>query len=244
MTPAQERLFELYPDSVSLSDFLTWSEWALARVGFRPSNCLPIVSVCRDELMAPVDEGVRRVWGLPFQAGSLAAQLFLGRTGLQAALGHAPGEDGRHRFVVFCLPHIGIDSDGTVGQVQRRGMHRPSAACGALVAVLHSDGARDPKHSVDPDDSLDRDDIEMSLLRQRLRTTLPAGPTTLAQLTEASRVAAAVEAQRLAGLALGAAPLDVACISGVVVHLPDGEDQVASVEASVEIDGVRRQLPH
>ena len=114
---------------------MTWSEWALARVGFRPSNCLPVVAVCRDELMADFGRAVTDVWGQPFEAGSLAGLVFLGRTGLQAALGHVPGEDGRHRFVVFCFPHIGIDEDGVVGRVQRRGMYRASSACGALAVV-------------------------------------------------------------------------------------------------------------
>lgn len=238
VTAARAQLEALYPDAVGLDDFLTWSEWALARVGFRPSNCLPVVSVCRDELMAPVDEGVRRVWGLPFQAGSLAALLFLGRTGLQAALGHAPGEDGRHRFVLFCLPHIGIDADGTVGQVQRRGMHRPSSTCGAL-AAFRAQLLAGQRHVI-----TDPDDVEMTLLRQRLLPLLDSTVPSLPQLTELTRVAAAADARRIVDLIRGGAPVDLACISATVVHLPDGDDQIADVEATVEIDGVVRSLPH
>ena len=195
--------------TVEVEDFLLWSEWALARVGFRPSNCLAVVGVCRDELMAQVDEAVTGVWGRSFQVGSLAALVFLGRTGVQAALGHVPGEDGRHRFVVFCLPHIGIDEDGTMGRVQRRGMHRASSACGALAAFradLVGRGAAAPGRSpVDPDD------VEQSLLRQRLAGMLGEGDVpSLPALTELARQAAVDDVRRYIDLARGEEPVDVA----------------------------------
>ena len=105
--PRACRAAACYGETVAVDDFMTWSEWALARVGFRPSNCLPVVAVCRDELMADFGRAVTDVWGQPFEAGSLAGLVFLGRTGVQAALGHVPGEDGRHRFPCLCFPHSG-----------------------------------------------------------------------------------------------------------------------------------------
>ena len=45
-------------------------------------------------------------------------------------------------------------------------------------------------------------------------------------------------------LARGREPVDVAYLSGVVVHLPDGRDHVAAVHAEVVIDGVTIPLPH
>lgn len=157
-----EELQTRLDESVSVEDFITWSEWSLARVGFRPSNTLALVDVCRDELMADFDEAVSVVWGRPFDIGSLAGMVFLGSTGLKAALSHVPGEDGRHRFVAFCFPHIGFDEEGTVGRVQRRGMSRASSACGALAAFRAelAAGRRDF--------SLETDDVEQSLLRMRL----------------------------------------------------------------------------
>ena len=153
---------QVYGETVAVDDFVTWTEWALARVGFRPSNVLPVLAVCRDELMGDVDSAVAHTWGRPFQIGALAGLVFVGRTGMGAALGHVPGEDGRHRFVIFCLPHIGIDEAGDIGHVQRRGMYRESSACGALVAF------RSQLASGGRDFVLDPDDIEQSLLRRRL----------------------------------------------------------------------------
>lgn len=229
---------DIYGETVAVDDFLTWSEWSLMRVGFRPSNCLAIVDVCRDELMASVDEAVSAIWGRPFQVGALAAIVLAGRTGLQAALGHVPGEDGRHRFVVFCLPHIGIDEDGTVGRVQRRGMYRATSACGALAAFRAQWLAGEREFA------LDADDVEQSLLRQRLGGMLSEPEPSLATLTELTRQAAVADMRRFVDLARGTEPVDVAFLSGVVVHLPDGVDHVAAVEAEVVIDGTVVPLPH
>jgi hypothetical protein len=237
--PAVAALAEHYGETVAVEDFITWSEWALARVGFRPTNCLPVVAVCRDELMADFGRAVTDVWGQPFEAGSLAGLVFLGRTGLQAALGHVPGEDGRHRFVVFCFPHIGIDENGVVGRVQRRGMYRASSACGALASFRSQLEAGERRFELDPDD------VEQSLLRMRLQgpATADAIPS-LPALTETARQACVEDMTRFIELARDQEPVDVAFISGVVVHLPDGVDHVADVRAEVVIDGVSVHLPH
>lgn len=235
---------EVLGASVDIDDFVLWSEWALARVGFRPSNCLAVVAVCRDELMVRVDEAVARTWGRPFQAGSLGGLVFLGRTGMQAALGHVPGEDGRHRFVVFCLPHIGIDEDGTIGRVQRRGMHRATSACGALAAFrgeLVDGGTREDSDA----DALAAHDLEQALLRRRLTVAIGHGAApTLPELTDLVRQASVADMRHFIDLARGSEPVDVAYISGIVLHLPDGVEHVCAVEAEVVIDGRVIALPH
>lgn len=230
--------------SVDVDDFVLWSEWALARVGFRPTNCLAVVAVCRDELMVRVEESVARTWGRPFQAGSLGGLVFLGRTGMQAALGHVPGEDGRHRFVVFCLPHIGVDEDGTVGRVQRRGMHRATSACGALAAFRAEGVDGGPRDAADVA-TLASSDLEQDLLRRRLSAlVLPGAVPTLADLTQLARQSSVTDIRHYIDLARGKEPVDVAYISGIVVHLPDGVERVCGVEAEVVIDGQVIPLPH
>ena len=66
----------------------------------------------------------------------------------------------------------------------------------------------------------------------------------LADLTELARQASVEDMSRFIELARGTEPVDVAFISGVVVHLPDGVDHVARVSADVVIDGVSVRLPH
>ena len=227
------------PDAVPIDDFVTWSEWALARVGFRPSNALALVGVCRDELMEEFERAVAATWGRPFDVGALAGLVLVGRTGLSAALSHVPGEDGRHRFAAFCFPHIGIDADGTVGRVQRRGMLRASSACGALASF------RAELEQGEPALGLDSDDIEQSLLRMRLARELSGrGAPSLLEITELTRQAAVADLQRFIDLARDRDPVDVAYLSGIVVHLPDGGDVVVGVHGDVQIDGVWIPLPH
>ena len=229
----------LFGESAETEDFVTWSDWALARFGFRPSNCLPLVALCRDELMASVEDAIEATWGHAFQVGSLAGIVLAGRTGLQAALGHVPGEDGRHRFAAFCLPHIGIDAHGQVGRVVRRGMHRDSSACGALV------GAGQVLERTRGHLAHDPDDFEMSALCSRLAMEVgeQAVPG-LDRLTELTRRAAVADLRRYIGLVAADEPIDVAYLSGIVVHLPDGSDRIAGVHGEVVIDGVSHALPH
>ena len=226
-------------ETAPLDDFVTWSEWALARVGFRPSNCLPVLAVCRDEIMGETEDAISATWGRSFHVGSLAGLVFTGRTGLSAALSHVPGEDGRHRFVTFCLPHIGIDGDGVIGRVQRRGMHRESAACGALANLRDRLASGSLALDIDPDD------VERSLMDRRIAALLPpAGVPSLPELTELVRIAADADLRRYVDLVRGDEPVDVAYISGIVVHLPGHVDHVAAVRAEVIIDGTVIELPH
>ena len=230
---------ELLAHGVPPRDLARWSEWTLTRVGFRPSNVLMVLSVCRDELMLPVEDAVHEVWGPSFDASSLAGLPLLGRTGMAAALGHTPGEDGRHRFLVVALAHVGLDEHGEVGLVARRGIRRSTTACGALVA------ARSRLIAGDAGQGLDPDDVEMSLLLRALAEDVGTGavPDLLA-LTDLTRVRATAELERLVdGLRDGGSPVDHATISGIVVHGPDGDDAVVVREAHVEIDRERIVLP-
>lgn len=226
-------------DVADIDDFVTWSEWALARVGFRPSNALALVALCRDEIMDPFEAALSATWGRPFDVGALGGLVLVGRTGLAAALSHAPGEDGRHRFIAFCFPHIGIDADGTVGRVQRRGMLRASSACGALVALRAQLARGEVAGAIDPDD------VEQSLLSRIIGSSVDLRRVpSLVELTDLARTIAVADLGRYVDLARAAEPVDVAYVSGLLVHLPDARDVVARVEAHVLIDEQRIELPH
>ena len=235
-----ETLLATYPAAVPAVDFARWSADALAPHGFDRYNSLTLVGTCRDELMFEVEDALRDVWGAGFDISSLAAMVYLGRTGIAAAAKHAPGLDGRRRYVVFVLPHIGISVAGTIGQVERLGQTGPSAACGAL-AGLH----REIAAGSGPDPSvLDDDDIEMSMLRRDLVAMLPADRVpTLPDLTGLARRRATDAVVGLTDHLVRDADADVAIVSGVVIHGPV-EDHVEVSEAWVTLggDGVRHAL--
>lgn len=226
-----------YPEAVDLADFVEWTGWVLRTNGFHASTSLPLVSVCRDELMAPFVAAVTARWGHCFDMSSLGGLPHLGRTGIAAALGHAPGEGGRHRLVVFAFPHIGAAADGDLGTVRRPGVPGTTTACGA-VEVARTALAEGVSGVV-----LDPHDVEESLLVGALRSVVgDAPPPGLVELTELVRQAAVEELSHLlSGLASSAVPVDFALISGVLVHGAE-DDRVSVVSAQVRGDGETRDL--
>lgn len=226
-----------YAGARPVADFLWWTTTALGPHGFHEQTALPLVSVCRDELMFPFVDAVTAEWGHCFDMSSLAGLPLLGRTGVTAALGHAPDEGGRHRLVVFAFPHIGLDADGTVGAVHRPGVPGTTAACGA-VEVARTALGRGVSGVV-----LDPHDVEESVLVSRLRRVLGDAPVPgLVEVTELVRAAAVEELTLLlTGLSTTEVSVDVALLSGVVVHGAT-DDVVSASSATVWVDGSRRDL--
>ena len=221
-----------YDESLTVEDFATFTQSVLAPHGFALGNALAVVGVCRDELMFPVEEALHAAWGPAFDMSALGAMVFLGRSGLSAAAGHAPGLDGRRRFVHVVMPHIGLDVDGAVGYVRRDGQREPSTACGALVALCREFAAGDMATE------LDADDLEMSLLRAGLAPHLDgrsgAAPPDLLELTELVRIVATTEIVRLSASLLAAETTDVAVFSTTMIHGPGG-DRVLVADANLWI---------
>ena len=216
-----------YADAVDVDVFLDLVERELGPRGFTPTTALPLLSVCRDELMADFRRDVRRRWGHFFDLASLGGLPLLGRTGVAAALGHAPLDGARHLLLVLALPHVGLE-EGVVGSVVRPGVPGTTSACGAI------DVAQRALAAGVSGVVLDRHDIEESLLVARLHETVGSGSVPdLVATTELVRRAAVDELRLLAGeLSTPEASVDVALVSGIVVHAT-GHDQVADVEVEV-----------
>ena len=193
---------------------------AAGLLGFHQGDCLPLVAACRDEFMVPFTEMVDRAWGPHFAIGSLGGLVLAGTSGIAAAVGHAP-DQGLRRFVLYCVTHVGIDRDGTIGSVRRPGQLRPSAACGALVGFLGELRSGELRLEYD------RRDPEMSLLRTRLAPgVLRGGVPDLLALTAMARDVALADITEIGGMTGGGRGA-VALFTGIVVHGPGGEDFVA-----------------
>jgi len=216
-----------YADAVGTEEFLDRVEAELAPHGFTPTTALPLLSVCRDELMADFRREVRRRWGHFFDLASLGGLPLLGRTGVRAALGHAPLDGVRHRLVVLALPHVGLEG-GVVGAVSRPGVPGTTSACGAVVEASRALSAGVSGVV------MDRHDVEESLLVARLHEVVGTGTVPgLVELTALVRTAAVDELRLLAGeLSTPEAPVDVALVSGVLVHAT-GADLVSGVDVEL-----------
>jgi len=69
---------------------------------------------------------------MPFNMGGLAGFPFGGVTGFAAMAKHIP--DGGSCLVVYG-PHVGVDVNGNVGTVNRRGKEKGGTCCGSAVAA-------------------------------------------------------------------------------------------------------------
>jgi hypothetical protein len=228
---------DVFPEAIPVDAYVKRTHEVLLPYGLVSDKTLAMVGVCRDELTGALSEPVRAAWGPPFVMGSMAGMLLLGAAGLRAALAHAPGADGRQRFVVYAMPHVGIDADGTIGSVNRPGQDRKTTACGALMAFRAE--LTEGKVRVD----LDPYDLEMSLMRQRLLRAIPYGDVPgVVELTTVARDVILEDLLRTTATLPGWEDTDVAIFSGIQIHSPAG-DFVAPGRSSVRLAGGHGDTP-
>lgn len=96
------------------------------------SNTLVATSFCCDEVNRPLETDFAAEYTETFNLGGLAGFPFSGVTGFAAMAKHVP--DGGSTLVVYG-PHVGVDYDGNVGTVNRRGKEKGGTCCGSAVAA-------------------------------------------------------------------------------------------------------------
>ena len=234
-----EALDRHFPGATPESEYIDKTTSRLNGEGFTDANTIACVALCRDEVTRPLFSNVERVWGPAFSFAGLAGMVTAGRTGLSAAIHHAPIVDGRRRFVIYAMAHIAIDAGGTIGRLERPGVPDPSSACGALVAFR--DELREGALVVE----FDRYDTEQSLLKHRLLPLIEYGNVPdLVDLTKLTVTAMEEDLQEIllsledewreAGQVI---PADAAVFSGVQIHGPDGANFVWPVTSHIDAGG-------
>lgn len=222
---------DAFPGALRVDEYVKRTYEAALPHGLVSDNTLAMVGVCRDELTDAVSEPVRAAWGPPFRMSGMAGMLFLGMAGMRAAQHHAPGQDGRKRFVIYVMPHVGIGDDGAIGYVHRPGQDKTTPACGALMAFLAELRAGRMISDLDPYD------LEMSLLRQRLIRAIPYGEVPdIAGLTAIARDCIVEDLVRTAARMRSWRDADIAVFSGIQIHTSEG-DYVQPGHSSVRLGG-------
>jgi len=232
-----------FPGSIPEADFVSRTAQLLESEGFTRENTIAAVAVCRDEIARPLFVDVEQRWGPTFSLASLAGMATAGRTGLSAALSHAPTDNGRKHLVVYAMPHIAIDRDGAIGQVRRLGVSEPSSACGSLAALRASLLGGHSQIGVD------RFDSEQSLLSHRLQPLIGHGDVPdLANLTKLAATAIEEDLSEIMeevlshpGDEAGSHP-NGASFTGIQIHGPDDANYVWPRNALLVIDGIRRDI--
>lgn len=140
----------------SLRDILVSSSSA----EFDPSNTLLVTSFDGDEMNRDLEDELRTIFGSNYNMAGIAGFPFFGATGFGAMSRHIPS-DG-NCLIVFG-PHTGIDFDGTIGKVNRKGHPNGSGMCcctsAAAKAYVEAVRAGEQIHSPDPSDPIDAQQI-------------------------------------------------------------------------------------
>ncbi|MFH1702572.1 MAG: hypothetical protein ABIB41_03935 [Nitrospirota bacterium] len=265
-----EEMLRKYFDKVLTEvDFVKKTYTALEKFGFNDENAIASVCICRDEISQSLRSIIKHVWGEAFNLSSLAAMFTAGKTGLLAAMHHAPRIDDRERYVFYVIPHIAIDEEGRIGFCSRKGI-KESTACGALNIFLKELGSNNPPTPNDKSPlppftkgglggitekggkgkgglkrsayKIDNDDIEMSLIRMRLLKELPYGHIPdLLELTKITRKAIQTDLENALSKIVNTKKSDYALITGIQINAPDG-NYIWPAECYAFVNGIKKDV--
>jgi len=129
----EESIQKAYPGALPNAKLAEKIQECLTSQGFESSKTQLATSLCSDEVNRALDDVLRSIYGYNFSMGGLAGFPFAGVTGFCAMAHHIP--EGGSCLVVYG-PHVGIDKDGVVGKVNRKGRpHASGACCGSATAA-------------------------------------------------------------------------------------------------------------
>jgi Limiting CO2-inducible proteins B/C beta carbonyic anhydrases len=128
---AISKVHAAFPNSLTNAQLLAKVTRKLKRFGYGKSSLL-CTSLCCDEVNRPLELELQKTFGDHFHIGGLAGFAFGGVTGFGAMMSHIP--DGGSCLLVYG-PHVGVDSMGRIGTVDRRGRENGGACCGSAVAA-------------------------------------------------------------------------------------------------------------
>ncbi len=209
---------------------------ALKKFGFNDDNSIASVCICRDEIAQTVRSIIKHTWGEAFDFSSLAAMFTAGKTGLKAAMHHAPRTGGKERYVFYVIPHTAVNEDGKSGFCKRRGIKEESSACGALCLFL------DELYTGKLHIKIDEEDIEESLLKRRLIKEINYGDIpSLLELTKIARKVIQEDLEHAIEKVVDTAKSDYAMLTGIQIHAPDA-NYIWPAESYVVIDGTKQLI--
>ena len=127
----KDKIEDVFSGAMKNKDLVRSVAKSLKPHGFGKTS-LCATSLCCDEVNRVLEGDFAKVYKDNFSMGGLAGFPFGGVTSFGAMAAHIP-DDGSC-LVVFG-PHVGVDSKGAVGTVERRGREKGGSCCGAAVAA-------------------------------------------------------------------------------------------------------------
>lgn len=133
-------ILSVYPKALPNYEFMNRIQSSLSSYGYInnidksiSNNTLVCTSLCCDEVNRPLEHDLSLLFGSDhFNIGGLAGFAFAGSVGFSTMASHIP--DGGNCFIVYG-PHVGIDSTGKIGTVERKGRIHGGSCCGSAIAA-------------------------------------------------------------------------------------------------------------
>ena len=154
-TTVIDKIQEVFPGALESAKLSERVKETLTKHGFQENTTLVATSLCCDEVNRELEGDFTKIYHHNFNMGGLAGFSFSGVTGFGAMASHIPKNGS---CLLLYGPHVGVDFEGTVGKVNRRGLDDSGACCGSAAAAcayvksVHGGGE---KHSAYPDSALD-----------------------------------------------------------------------------------------
>lgn len=125
---------EHYPKALQIRELEQTITNELNLNGFILSRTVWGTSICSDEVNNSLNIFSRLFVGPgPFRFGGISGLPFTGKTGVMAFASHIPEKGGA--FILYG-PHVGVSSDGVIGEINRQRQNNNSTCCGSLIAGL------------------------------------------------------------------------------------------------------------
>jgi Limiting CO2-inducible proteins B/C beta carbonyic anhydrases len=126
-----QKIQECFPGAQTNAALMESIRVSLEDHGFGNSS-LVATSLCCDEVNRTLEKDLAGLYGSYFAMGGLAGVPFGGVTAFGAMAHHIP--DSGSCLLVYG-PHVGVNSHGVVGTVDRRGRCKGGSCCGSAVAA-------------------------------------------------------------------------------------------------------------
>ena len=214
---------KVFPDAMSNADLIDFMTTTLRANGYDERKTLIATSLCCDEVNRPLETSLSDVFDTNFNMGGLAGFPFGGATSFGAMAAHIP--DGGSCAVIYG-PHVGVDSKGNVGTVERRGRKAGGACCGSAVAAsgyVAGVLGGEPKASL-PDSPLDAQQYFVGSMLMPFAERLDAAEETMKELPYALYDAQTDLMKRILGQSGSAVAGDgtTAVLGGIQINTPPG----------------------
>lgn len=131
-TKAFPKAVKAFPGALTNQELVSMIDTTLSENGYDSEKTLVACSLCCDEVNRPLETDLASVYTHNFNMGGLAGFPFGGAVAFGAMAAHIP--DGGSTLMIYG-PHVGVDSKGKVGTVERRGRKNGGSCCGSAVAA-------------------------------------------------------------------------------------------------------------